>query len=315
MGGVEEPPRPMLATAGPLPGAADEDRYAFEMKWDGFRTLVAVHGGKVRLWSRTARDTTLAFPELMGLAAALPPDSILDGEVVAFDPDGRVSFGALQRRGQGQRAKIAWFGFDVLRLAGRDLTARPWTERRERLEGLGLAGPSWQIPPYLPGDGAGALDMSRASRLEGVVAKLLTARYEPGRRSTAWIKVKHVATQAVVIGGWRPGRGGLAGGMGSLLVGIPTTDGTLRYCGRVGTGWTLADRRAMLARLREYETIENPFGTSVPRLDAREAVWVRPELVGEVAFTEWTHDGKLRAPVWRGLRDDVDPPGVVLESG
>jgi bifunctional non-homologous end joining protein LigD len=303
----------MLATAGALPGPADEERYAFEMKWDGYRTLVAVGGASVRLWSRTARDITATFPELAGLAAALPEDTVLDGEVVAFDDTGRVSFGALQRRDRGQRARIAWLGFDVLRLAGRDLVARPWTERRQALESLELNGPFWQVPPYLPGAGAEALETSQSAKLEGVVAKLLTSRYEPGKRTPAWIKVKHVAAQAVVIGGWRPGRGGLTGGLGSLLVGLPA-GGALRYCGRVGTGLTQADRAALLARLETLRSGENPFGASVPRLDGKDATWVRPELVGEVVFTEWTHDGKLRAPVWRGLRTDVDPAGVVLES-
>lgn len=303
----------MLATAGPLPGPAVEDRYAFEMKWDGFRTIVAAGGGAVRTWSRTGRETTVGFPELAGLAAAVPADTVLDGEIVAFDATGRVSFGALQRRSQGARTPVVWLGFDVLRLAGRDVTGLPWTERRDALEGLGLVGPRWQIPPYLPGAGAEALEMSRAAHLEGVVAKLLAARYEPGRRSTAWIKVKHVATQAVVVGGWRGGRGGLTGGLGSLLVGIPEPDGTLRYCGRVGTGWTHTDRAAMLARLQAIAASANPFGTSVPALDARDAVWVRPELVGEVAFTEWTHYGRLRAPVWRGVRTDVDPGDVLRE--
>ncbi|MGQ0466275.1 MAG: non-homologous end-joining DNA ligase [Sporichthyaceae bacterium] len=310
---MEEAPRPMLATAGPLPGPAIEDRYAFEFKWDGFRTMVAVRAGGMRLWSRTAKDSTAMFPELAGIAGRVPADTILDGEVVAFDDAGRISFGALQRRGQGQRARIAWFGFDVLRLAGRDLTSLPWTERRDTLENLGLTGPSWQVPPYFPGAGADALEASAAARLEGVVAKLLTARYEPGRRSAAWIKVKHVATQSVVVGGWRLGRGGLTGGLGSLLVGIP--DGpSLRYCGRVGTGFTQADRRTMLATLERLRSVENPFGASVPGLDARDAVWIRPELVGEVAFTEWTHDHRLRAPVWRGLRTDVDRAAIVREG-
>lgn len=304
----------MLATAGPLPGPAVEERYAFEFKWDGFRTLVAVGPKSARLWSRTGKDSTSVFPELAGLAAAVPVDSILDGEVVAFDDDGRVSFGALQRRGQGARTRIAWFGFDVLRLGGRDLVGLPWTERREILEGLDLAGPYWQVPPYFPGTGAEALAASAAARLEGVVAKILTARYEPGRRSAAWIKVKHVATQSVIVGGWRLGRGGLSGGMGSLLVGIPEGDGALRYCGRVGTGFTQAHRRAMLARLEGLRSAENPFGASVPGLDGRDAVWVAPVLVGEVAFTEWTHDGRLRAPVWRGLRTDVDPASIVREG-
>jgi len=304
----------MLATAGALPSPAVEERYAFEMKWDGFRTLISVGSGTARLWSRTAKDSTAAFPEVAAIATVLPADSVLDGEVVAFDADGRVSFGALQRRGMGQRARIAWFGFDVLRLAGRDLIGLPWTERRAALESLGLDSPAWQIPPYMPGSGADALEMSRVARLEGVVAKLLTSRYEPGRRSPAWIKVKHVATQAVVVGGWRPGRGGLEGGLGSLLVGLPAADGTLSYCGRVGTGLTLAGRSELLAQLQSLSTADNPFGRTVPRPDARDAVWVRPVLVGEVAFTEWTQDGKLRAPVWRGLRDDVAVADVVRES-
>jgi len=303
----------MLATAGPLPGPAVEERYAFEMKWDGLRTPVSVRAGRARLWSRTGRDTTAGFPELAGLSSAVPDDSVLDGEIVAFDPAGRVSFGALQRRGLGQRAPIAWFGFDVLRLGGQDLIGLPWTERRAALEDLGLDAPGWQVPPYLPGVGAEAMELSRSARLEGVVAKLLTSRYEPGRRSSAWIKVKHVATQAVVIGGWRAGRGGLSGGLGSVLVGLPAGDGTLVYAGRVGTGLTIDGRRALLAQLQGLASDVNPFGDTVPRADTRDAAWVRPELVGEVGFTEWTHDGRLRAPVWRGLRTDVNVADVVQE--
>lgn len=310
---MEEALRPMLATAGPLPGPAVEERYAFEMKWDGFRTIVAARGGAARTWSRTGRETTTAFPELAGLGAVLPADTVLDGEIVALDADGRVSFGALQRRRQDVGTPVAWLGFDVLQFAGRDLTALPWIERRAALESLELDGPCWQVPPYLPGAGVEALEMSRTERLEGVVAKVLTSRYEPGRRSTAWIKVKHVATQSVVVGGWRPGRGGLTGGLGSLLVGLPASDGTLTYCGRVGTGLTQADRRALLARLESLRSPASPFGTSVPAVDARDAVWVRPDVVGEVAFSEWTHDGRLRAPVWRGLREDVGLDDVVSE--
>jgi bifunctional non-homologous end joining protein LigD len=301
----------MLATAGTLPAPAVEDRYAFEMKWDGVRALVVVAGGRVRLWSRTGKN--LDYPELAGLAEVVPEDSILDGEVVVFDETGRVSFEALQRRLVGGRKPATWMGFDALRLAGRDLLALPYTERREMLEGLGLAAGCWQVPPYLTGSGNEALEISKGARLEGIVAKLLTSRYEPGRRSPAWIKVKHIATQSVVIGGWRPGRGGLAGGLGSLLVGLPAPDGSLVYAGRVGTGLTIAARRLLHERLKSLLSKENPFGGSVPRPDARDAVWVRPELVGEVSFTEWTRDGRLRAPVWRGVREDVPVADVVRE--
>jgi len=304
----------MLATAGTLPPPAVEERYGFEMKWDGVRALVTVAGGGLRVWSRSGRDITTGFPDLAGLAAVVPADTVLDGEVVAFDQQGRVSFAALQQRGRGaEQRPVVWLGFDVLRLAGRDLTGQAYLFRRSALEDLGLDSPRWQVPAYLPGGGAEALELSRTAHLEGVVAKLLSSRYEPGRRSPAWIKVKHFATQAVVIGGWRPGRGGLAGGLGSILVGLPQPGGELVYSGRVGTGLTLAAREELLIRLRGIASGVNPFGTSIPRPDARDAMWVRPDLVGEVVFTEWTRDGRLRAPVWRGLRPDVEPGSVVRE--
>lgn len=316
-------PQPMLAVPGPMPAPGVAERYGYEMKWDGVRALVVVSAGRVRLYSRSGREMTATYPELAELGAGLADGTVLDGEVVAFDADGRPSFGAIQPRmlvaDAGAARKLsasipcAWFGFDVLRLGPADLTPRTYEERRETLEGLELQGPCWQVPPYLPGDADTALALSRGARLEGVMAKLLTSRYEPGRRSAAWIKVKHVATQAVVIGGWRVGRGGLAGGLGSLLVGLPAPDGTLTYAGRVGTGLTQAGRRELLARLQAIAAPASPFGTSVPRADSVDATWVRPELVGEVGFTEWTRDGKLRAPVWRGLRPDVDAASVVRE--
>lgn len=323
------PPRPMLATPGVLPAPAVEDRYGFEMKWDGVRALVVVGAsGPARLYSRTARDMGVAYPELDGLAdavraAAGDGETVLDGEIVAFDPAGRVSFSALQPRMHVSNAAAArrlagenpcvWLGFDVLQAGGVDRTGLPYVERRDVLESLALAGPRWQVPPFFAGSGADALELSRAQRLEGVVAKLLTSRYEAGRRSPAWIKVKHVATQAVIVGGWRLGRGGLAGGLGSLLVGLPGDDG-LVYAGRVGTGLTQAARAELLALLESIGSTVNPFGSTVPRADSADARWVEPVLVGEVAFTEWTRDGRLRAPVWRGLRSDVDPATIVREG-
>jgi bifunctional non-homologous end joining protein LigD len=319
----------MLATQGVLPAEAVEDRYGFEMKWDGVRALVVVgRSGPARLYSRTGRDMAVAYPELGGLADAVRAcagagEAVLDGEIVAFDPGGRVSFSALQPRMHVSNVSAArrlaadnpcvWLGFDVLRLGGADRTGLAYTERRDLLDSLALAGPCWQVPPYLTGSGADALALSEAQHLEGVVAKLRTSRYEPGRRSPAWIKVKHVCTQAVVVGGWRPGRGGLAGGLGSLLVGLPGEAG-LVYAGRVGTGLTVPARSELLDRLQRIGSAVNPFGTTVPRADAGDAQWVRPVLVGEVAFTEWTRDGRLRAPVWRGLRPDVDPGSIVREG-
>jgi bifunctional non-homologous end joining protein LigD len=172
---------------------------------------------------------------------------VLDGEIVALDAAGRPDFGLLQQRmhvtvpaqvrALVERVPVSYLAFDVLYLDGRSLLARPYTERRELLEGLGLEGPRWGVPPAFPGDGEAALAASQAQRLEGVVAKRLDSRYEPGRRSGAWVKVKRFRTQEVVVGGWRPGAGRREGTIGSLLLGVPDGDG-LTYVGHVGTGFS-----------------------------------------------------------------------------
>jgi bifunctional non-homologous end joining protein LigD len=189
----------------------------------------------------------------------------------------------------------------------------PYRERRALLVGLGLDGPSWQTPPAFHGTGAAAVQTSKDQQLEGVVAKRLDSVYTPGRRSPFWIKVKNLRTQEVVIGGWTPGQGRRSGTIGALLLGIGSPDG-LRYIGKVGTGFTddmLADLKR---RLDRHARATSPFTPDVPRADARDGRWVTPALVGEVAFSEWTSDGRLRHPAWRGLRPDKAPGDVVVES-
>jgi len=314
---------PMTAVPGDLPPAAQGERYGYERKWDGVRAVVYADRGSIRVMSRSNRDVTATYPELRGLGPALGArPAVLDGEVVALDETGRVSFEELQPRMQvtnaGQARRLAqqipaiFLAFDVLHLDGHATTALSYAQRRELLESLGLAGPNWQTPPYFPGDGAAAIAASREQGLEGVVAKRLDSVYEPGRRSSAWIKVKHVRSQSVVIGGWKPGQGQRAGGIGSLLMGVQGESG-LEYVGHVGTGFTARMLEDLGARLARMERRTSPFATPLPP-DTRDAHWVSPKLVGEVVFTEWTRDGRLRAPSWRGLRSDVDPSDVVRES-
>ena len=157
------------------------------------------------------------------------------------------------------------------------------------------------------------LAAAREQHLEGVVAKQLDSAYQPGARSRSWLKIKNVRTQEVLIAGWRPGQGRRADGIGSLLLAIPAADG-LRYAGKVGTGFSTAALQDLQRRLEPLATSRSPLGHDVPKADARDARWVRPELVGEIRFTEWTRDGRLRHPAWRGLRPDKSPDQVVRES-
>jgi len=313
----------MLATSGTLP--ADDAGWAYEMKWDGLRALAYVSDGEVRLASRTARDITFVYPELAGLAAAVGTDqTVLDGEIVAFGSDSWPEFEALQQRmnlstaaqarALAAQVPVSYLAFDVLWLDGRSVLAEPYARRREQLESLGLDGRHWQVPPAFVGEtGADIQAVSLQQHLEGIMAKRLSSRYEPGRRTTSWRKIKNVRRQEVVIGGWKPGEGGRAGWIGSLLVGVHDDAGALLYSGHVGTGFTQQTLRMLRDRLAPLRRDTSPFAGGVPPEDARFARWVEPELVAEVAFAHWTKSGRLRAPAYKGLRSDKNPAEVIRE--
>ncbi|WP_423463488.1 ATP-dependent DNA ligase [Promicromonospora sp. MS192] len=324
------PWRAMLATAATDGELREPDEWMFEMKWDGFRTLAHVEDpATVRLVSRSGQDLTVTFPELGALAAQVDPDRlpvVLDGEIVALDRAGRPDFRRLQQRANLRkehdvararaRVQVDLMLFDVLQADGADVTGRPWTERRELLESLVTPAPPVHLPPVFEGDLDAALRTSRTLRLEGVVAKRRTSTYT-GRRSREWLKVKHSATQEIVVVGWRPGRANAAV-MGSLLMAIPDDDG-LRYVGRVGTGFSERERREITARL-EGMTRKTPAASGVPREDASDARWVSPRLVGEVTYADWAEGGdgasgerRMRHSVWRGWRPDKSPEDVQVE--
>lgn len=313
---------PMLALAGRLP--ADPKDWAIEFKWDGVRAIVYVDGGRVRATSRNDKDLGESFPELRAIGDFLGSRSaVLDGEIVAFDASGRPDFGRLQQRlhlsgerrvaSRAREVAASYLAFDLLYLEGRLLLAEPYEERRRLLESLKLAGDSFATPRAFTGvEGADVLATSKERGLEGVVAKRRTSPYRPGRRSDDWIKVKNIRTQEVVLGGFTEGKGSRKGSLGALLLGIPSPDG-LRYVGKVGTGFDERARRELLEAMSPLSSDEPPFTTRIPRADAAVAHYVRPELVGEVEFNEWTRSGHLRQPVWRGLRLDKSPGDVVRE--
>jgi bifunctional non-homologous end joining protein LigD len=311
--------RPTLAQRGVLP--REDGSWAFEIKWDGIRALAYHRRGRLRIESRNLNDLTGQYPELAGLGAALRGrTAILDGEIVAFDDAGLPSFERLQQRmhlGSADLVRrraadvpVVYVIFDLLYLDDRSTMGLPFRERRARLEELGLSGPAWSTPALHLRDGAGLLAASAERGLEGLVAKRLDSRYEPGRRSGAWLKLKNDNRQEVVVGGWLPGQGRRHEGIGALLVGCYDGAGQLRYAGRVGSGFGEAELRRLAARLGPLEQAASPFAGRQPPAGA---VHVRPELVAEVAFNEWTRQGMLRQPTYKGLREDKDAAEVTRE--
>jgi len=232
----------------------------------------------------------------------------VDGEIVAFD-GGRPSFALLQRRIHVARPTsrlvaaipVTYVAFDLLYQAGRNLMRNPWSQRRALLESLGLNRDGISVPPAFPGQAEAVAKASRQLSLEGVVLKRLGSFYYPGRRSDAWLKVKHIVTADIVIGGWLPGTGWRATLAGSILAGQPSPDG-LHFIGSVGSGFTEAELTELTALLRHHEQPGSPFKGPVPPDIVRRAHWTSPVLAAEVAYSELTPAGRLRHPVWRGLR-------------
>ena len=314
---------PMKATAGALPVGDD---WLYEVKWDGMRLVVSIDeappGPTVRLTSANGRDATASYPELAGLGAALGVGSaVLDGEVVAFDAAGRPDFGRLQQRMHVTDARQAadraaavpavLILFDILSLDGHDVTGLPLVERRRLLDSLVAPGAHWQVPS-VHDDGEALFDAATDRGLEGVVAKRKDSTYRPGSRTRDWVKVKVRRRQEFVVGGWAPGEGGRAGRIGGLLVGYHDAPGIgpLRYAGRVGSGLGDQEIELLAARFAETTVEACPFEPPPPAMHRRGAVWVEPTTVVEVAFAEWTGEGRLRHPSYCGRRVDVDPGAV-----
>jgi bifunctional non-homologous end joining protein LigD len=326
-GGPDFPGRvePMLATLTDVEHFGDDTDWAFEMKWDGVRTIAYLAGGRVQLLSRRGRDDTAAYFDVAEDLAKLDVQTaILDGEVVVLDRAGRPQFGMLQHRinltkpVDIQRVAMSYPAqlmlFDILELNGKSLLRKTYLARRAVLEELVQPRPGSriQVPPIFEGDLSAAIETSRQLQLEGVVAKRRNSTYQPGQRSRSWLKIKLHKAQEVVVGGWRPGQGRRERGVGSLLVGIPTTDG-LHYLGRVGSGFNDYQLDEIQALLAPLASKTSPF-VDVPREDARDAKWVMPSLVGEVTYGELTEPGRLRHPVWKGIRTDKAPEEVTWEA-
>ncbi|WP_018774867.1 ATP-dependent DNA ligase [Arthrobacter sp. 131MFCol6.1] len=311
---------PMLATSGTLADLPDLD-WQIELKWDGVRALVIGDATKIRLISRNGIDMSVSYPELTDRSRWPEQGFVADGEIIAVGRTGRPDFGLLQGRMKLSKAAdvaraqesmpVRLMLFDLLFDAGQDLRRQPLSERRRRLEQFfrPSAAPV-ELSGVIDGDVAHILESAAELGLEGVMAKRTDGRYV-GQRSRSWLKLKVERTQEVVVGGWRPGKGGRRESVGSLLLGIP--DGSkLRYVGRVGSGFSTRELKELRQQLDALPRKTSPF-REVPDADAADANWVSAKLVGEVTFGEWTGSGKLRHPVWRGWRLDKAPADVVAD--
>ena len=300
-----------------LPEGAD---WTYEVKLDGYRAQALCYGGQTRFLSRNGNNLGLRFPALLEeLAAAMPEGSILDGELVALDHTGRPSFNLIQNSGSSG-ARFVFFAFDLLLLAWADLTDRPLGARRELLrhalrssEGVQLSA-NFQIPA------AQMLELVREQGLEGVIAKRLSSTYEQGQRSGAWVKVRLELAQELVIAGCTPG----AHGFDAVLVGFYRGD-QLYFCGSVRNGFMPASRRALHARLAPLRTEACPFvnlpepklgrwGQGLTATKMKNCLWLRPEVVAQFRFQEWTPGDRLRHPSFVGIREDKEPRSVVKEG-
>jgi bifunctional non-homologous end joining protein LigD len=313
---------PMLAKLAKLP--ASEEGWAAEVKWDGVRAIAYCRPGRLELQTRNLNDVTAQYPEVRRLSRQLGArEAVLDGELVAFDEQGRPSFERLQQRihqtseSVVRRRKkshpVVYVIFDLLYLDGRNLLDEPYSRRRELLEELELKGESWQTPAYSTGHAGELLAASAEHGLEGIVLKRIDSRYASGKRTGAWLKVKNVGRQEFVIGGWQEGEGRRRNRIGSILLGYfdeGDQGSEFRYAGKVGTGFSERDLEQLLERLRPLARDSNPFGG---RRGPRKAHFVEPELVAEVEFRELTAEGMVRHGSFKGLREDKPAAEVRVE--
>jgi bifunctional non-homologous end joining protein LigD len=304
---------PMLATLAtalpPGPG------WLFEVKWDGYRAIVTLAGGEATLTSRKGNDLTARFQTVARAVehAVKTPDAVLDGEVCALDEHGRASFSAMQQGKPG--TPLVLYLFDVLEVEGEPLVDRPLTERRRRLADLLDRRSRTVLLSEAFEDGPALLEAAQEQGLEGLIAKRADSRYQPGRRSREWLKLKTHGRQEFVIAGYTKGQGRRSGRFGSLVLAVHRGE-QLSYVGNCGTGFNDAEIDRLLAKLRPLERATSPFAVvpKMPKVRRSDVVWVEPRLVCDVEFSEWTHDGHLRAPVYKGLREDKEPEEVRREE-
>ena len=322
---------PMLATLATRP--FDDPDWLFEIKWDGYRVQAVVRDGAVKLWTRSLKDGETYFPSLLASPASWidAKEAIVDGEVVALDDEGRPDFSLLQERiserrtGSGGAARggasgpLVFMAFDLLYHDGRSLLKVPLEDRKRLLRSILRETNRVRYASHVVGDGQAFMAAARTQSLEGVVAKLRRSRYEPGRRTPAWLKLKIRPEQELVVGGWTPGEGN-ARDLGAVAVGV-YEDGKLRFCGKVGSGFNATTRKRLLSLMEPLVVDRPPFDPPPPKDwrgrwggDLNGITWIQPELVIRAEIGGWTRDGHVRQTSFKGVEPGRDPRAVVREE-
>ncbi len=316
---IPERIEPMLATLANKP-FSDPD-WLYEIKWDGYRVQAVVRDGKVRIWTRNLNDAETYFPRLLSPPSWIDArEAVVDGEVVAIDDEGRPDFSLLQTRlGEKGAPGLIYQAFDLLYLDGRSLLDVALEDRKRLLKSVIRPHPRVRYAAHVDGEGIAFFEAAKGLGVEGVVAKLRRSRYEPGRRTNAWLKLKIRPEQELVVGGWTPGEGS-ARDLGALAVGV-YEDGRLRFAGKVGSGFTGVNRKALLAQLAPLETDDPPFDPPPPRDyrgrwggDLVGIHWVRPEIVIRAELGGWSRDGIVRQSAFKGIEPGRDPTTVTRET-
>jgi bifunctional non-homologous end joining protein LigD len=307
---------PMLATL--VGGPFDDPDWLFEVKWDGFRVEAVVDGDSVRLWTRGEKDASSRyFGDFLSPPTWLNArQAVVDGEVIALDARGEPDFALLQARikgrgGPAEPTPFVYEVFDLLHLSGRSLLDKPLEERRQLLGQTLRADPRVRLSEHIEAEGIAFFEAARERGLEGIMAKDRRSTYVPGARSDRWQKIKIRPEQELVLGGWVTGEG-RAVELGALLVGV-YEDGALRYAGKIGAGFTNASRAELLAAVAPLAAPDPPFAPPPPRAAARNAQWLRPELVIRAEFAGWTSDGLVRQAAYKGIELEKDPRKVIRE--
>ena len=307
---------PMLATL--VAGPFDDPDWLFEVKWDGFRVEAVVDGDSARLWTRGEQDAASRYfgPFLDPPTWIAARQAVVDGEVIALDAHGEPDFALLQLRIKGRAVAaeptpFVYEVFDLLHLDGRSLLDEPLEERRRLLTEVLRTDPRVRLSEHIEEHGLAFFEAARARGLEGIMAKDRRSPYVPGKRTDRWQKIKIRPEQELVVGGWAKGLG-KAVDLGAILVGVYER-GALRYAGKIGAGFTDTNRGELLAAVAPLAADESPFAAPPPRAAARDAQWLRPELVIRAEFAGWTTDGLVRQASYKGIEPEKDPRKVIRE--